>query len=401
MHMDDQALNNLLAKYNANQLTEQEHQQFVNWLNSAPEQEVKEVLAKAAHHFKNDNDHHLTNYDAVFEKIELQLDAIESNNVAKDHRIFGWHKLRTVSAAAVLLLVSGLALYYFTAYEKTRQVKQSIAAKKKAIIPGTNKAVLTLANGQLIELNSAANGRLAIQNNFSVNKLKDGQLVYKELAATCNKNKYTNNGYNTITTPRGGQYQVTLPDGSKVWLNAASSLKYLATFAGNQRRVILDGEAYFEVAKDKSKPFIVSFNNTEVRVLGTHFNVMSYKDEAKTHTTLLEGSVKVTKGKIDQTIVPGEQAIVGEKIAVAAVDTAQVVGWKNGNFTFAHEKISTVMNKIARWYDVDIDYQGNITQEDFIGTIPRSKNLTEVLHKLELTGLLHFKIKERRVIVMR
>ncbi|CAM3705438.1 FecR family protein [Mucilaginibacter galii] len=396
--MDDQALNQLLAKYSANQLTEQEHQQFVNWLNTAPEDEVKEALAKAGRHFQNSHENDPADYNAVFNRIESELDSIEEDKNSSNYHTMWARKLRTISAAAVLLIAAGLAVYFNMNSPELRQAPK-VVVKRKPIVPGTNKAVLTLANGQAIELNSAANGRLAVQNNYSIVKLKEGQLAYKPLAS--NEKKVMQEGFNTITTPRGGQYQITLPDGTRVWLNAASSLKYQATFAGKQRRVMLNGEAYFEVAKNKLKPFIVSFNNTEVRVLGTHFNVMSYNDEAQTHTTLLEGSVNITKGKNSQTIVPGQQAAVGENIKVAYVDTTQVVGWKNGNFTFAHEKINTVMNKIARWYDIDIDYQGNITQEDFVGTIPRSKNLGEVLHKLELTGLLHFKVKERRVIVMR
>ena len=396
--MDDHALNQLLSKYSANQLTEQEHQQFVNWLNTAPEDEVKEALDKAGHHFQNSHENNPADYNAVFNRIESELDSIEEDRHSSNYHTLWARRLRTISAAAVLLIAGGLAVYFNLNRPELRQAPK-VAIKKKPIVPGTNKAVLTLANGQAIELNSAANGRLAVQNNYSIVKLKEGQLAYKPLAS--NNKKITQEGFNTITTPRGGQYQITLPDGTRVWLNAASSLKYQATFAGKQRRVMLNGEAYFEVAKNKLKPFIVSFNNTEVRVLGTHFNVMSYNDEAQTHTTLLEGSVNISKGKNSQTIVPGQQAAVGENIKVAYVDTAQVVGWKNGNFTFSHEKINTVMNKIARWYDIDIDYQGNITQEDFVGTIPRSKNLGEVLHKLELTGLLHFKVKERRVIVMR
>lgn len=206
--------------------------------------------------------------------------------------------------------------------------------------------------------------------------------------------------YNTISTPRGGQYQLQLPDGSKVWLNAQSSLRFPARFIGNERLVTLTGEGYFEVAKDKAHPFKISINNMQVEVLGTHFNVMGYNDEPATTTTLLEGSVKIIKGGSVQKIVPGEQAIVKDGIRVAKVNAEEAIEWKNGNFNFSHEKLGSIMRRISRWYDVDIAYSQRTTGATFVGTIPRSTNITEVLKYLELTGLVHFKIEERRVTVM-
>ncbi|XHR96133.1 FecR family protein [Mucilaginibacter sp. UC70_90] len=185
-----------------------------------------------------------------------------------------------------------------------------------------------------------------------------------------------------------------------VWLNAASSLKFPVAFTGKERNVELSGEGYFEVAKNKAMPFRVTVNHSTVEVLGTHFNIMGYADEKSTNTTLLEGSVKIISGNKQKLIVPGEQARVNGEIEVAKVNATQAVEWKNGNFNFSHENIETIMRKVARWYNVTVQYQGTITNEGFVGTVPRSENITEVLNALELTGLVHFKIIERRVIVM-
>jgi ferric-dicitrate binding protein FerR (iron transport regulator) len=206
---------------------------------------------------------------------------------------------------------------------------------------------------------------------------------------------------NTIQTPRGGQYQVILPDGTKVWLNAASSLAYPTAFTGADRAVKLNGEAYFEVADNKDKPFKVMAGNMEINVLGTHFNVMAYEDENAIKTTLLEGSVKVTNGKISHLLKPGQEGRVDRQsgaFRLLEADANEAVAWKNGVFQFGGASIESVMREIVRWYDVDVEYQGR-TNEHFRGTISRSVNASEVFKMLELTGAVHFTIDKKKIIV--
>jgi ferric-dicitrate binding protein FerR (iron transport regulator) len=208
--------------------------------------------------------------------------------------------------------------------------------------------------------------------------------------------------FQTVVTPRGGQYRLVLPDGSKVWLNASSSLKFPRSFNGKQRQVVLTGEAYFEVAKNAAMPFEVAVNDMRVEVLGTHFNIMSYKEEESINTTLLEGSVRVRMGAAGNLLRPGEQASLyktTEKISVSGVDVDQAIAWKNGLFLFEGATIESVMKEIARWYDVDVVYKGKFSQH-FRGMISRSVNISQVIKMLELTSEAHFKIDGRTITVM-
>jgi len=393
--MDEKSLNAFLERFASNQASAVEHQEFVDWLNSLPDEEAKEVLDRCGYFFEQQTDFFVPQYENLIGVIEGKLDEGDQHQYKKistpGHRMVYW------SAAAVALICGLLFLYFNSSRQIQKGHQNIIALRHTKILPGGNKAVLTLANGKKIILSDAADGQLVQQQDFTVHKVKEGELVYSNKKAESND---TEMQYNVLATPRGGQYKIMLPDGTKVWLNAASTLKFPVLFKARERRIELAGEAYFEVAKNKSMPFIVSVNHTEVKVLGTHFNIMGYTDEPATRTTLLEGSVRISIDADSRDIVPGQQAVVEKQIKIRPVDTAQVVGWKNGNFTFDHEKIGVVMKKISRWYDVDIQYQGNITEEEFVGIIPRSKELTDVLHKLELTGLVRFKIRERSVIVM-
>jgi transmembrane sensor len=297
--------------------------------------------------------------------------------------------------AAAILLVVGFGIYFSKTIHPPAQISKTHPAS--IILPGTNKAVLTLANGQKVVLDNSSSGQISTDGSTTTIRLDKGRLAY---AGQLKGRERNSPGFNLLSTPAGGQYQIILPDGTKVWLNAASSLRFPVLFADDSRQVELMGEGYFEVAKNKAKPFRIAVNGEEIKVLGTHFNVMGYSDEASTITTLLEGSVQIAKGRNVRKIVPGEQAIVGDEIQVAKVDVSEAIQWKNGNFNFSHEKIQRIMRKLSRWYNIDVEYQGKITGEGFVGTVPRSKNLSEVLNTLESTGLVHFKIKERRVIVM-
>ncbi|UOE47502.1 FecR family protein [Mucilaginibacter sp. SMC90] len=380
------------------ELDESDHLMFTEWLKIAPEDEVDEVLEKYSWYFQNQPDAHYPENSNLVNLIESKLDEIAppvQEVDRQERKVMLSPFVMRISIAASLLV--GVCLFYYYFNETRPSMASAPIARSAKIVPGGNKAILTLSNGNTITLDSAHNGMLASQNSVQVIKKKNGQLVYDASAVNQTGNEVA---YNTITTPRGGQYQIQLPDGSKVWLNAESSLRFPAHFTGTRRLVTLTGEGYFEVAKDKAHPFTVDINNMEVEVLGTHFDIMGYKDEAATATTLLEGAVKIKKGNVEQMIVPGQQAKVNQDITVANVNVNEAVEWKNGNFNFSHEKLESIMRKIARWYDVDVAYSGKVTNATFVGTIPRSEQITEVLKYLELTGLVHFKITERRITAM-
>ncbi|MBS1665573.1 MAG: DUF4974 domain-containing protein [Bacteroidetes bacterium] len=316
-------------------------------------------------------------------------------------------KTRTVrlkfwwAAASILLVV--IAAVYFTG----RQSAKPLAVNKNPDIknttpikPGTTAATLTLANGSQIVLDDAHNGVLSNSGNTAITKTKNGQLAYVDNGTSATIDP---NAKNTLVIPRGGQYMVTLSDSTKVWLNSTSSLTYPIAFTGNERAVTLTGEAYFEVAKNKAHPFIVHTQKMDVKVLGTHFNVDAYEDETDTKTTLLEGSVALSHQSSSILLTPGEQGIAGPAAAIRTrkVNTDHVTAWKQGYFVFRGDNIREIMKQISRWYDVDIVYEGNVTDEPFGGTYSRNKDITELLHGLELTELVHFKIEGRRIIVMK
>lgn len=305
---------------------------------------------------------------------------------------------KSVAAAALLLLV-GTALL-FLLYKKR---EATIAARDKQpyqndIQPGGNKAVLTLADGTVIILDTAQNGYLANQNNTNIIKLNTGLLSYKKSGNTDGKVLY-----NTITTPRGGQYQVQLPDGTVVWLNAESSLQFPTGFVGKQRRVELKGEGYFEVAKNAAMPFVVIAGKMDVLVLGTHFNIMSYGDEENMNTTLLEGNINLTNNGITKNLQPGHQAVVSRSTNAIAISTAnvkQVMAWKNGEFRFKEAGIKEIMRQVSRWYNVDVEYQTKNDDQYFTASLPRMQNVSALLQMLELTGTVHFKIDHKKIIVL-
>lgn len=326
-----------------------------------------------------------------------------------------WYRI----AAAAILFISVSAGLYF--YGRQRIVPASERFAKQDIKPGGNKAVLTLGSGKMINLNDAGNGELANESGISVNKSKTGELVYtvgtgKGSAA---RNE-TDQEYNTITTPRGGQYRVNLPDGTEVWLNAASSIRFPVKFRENERKVSLSGEAYFEVAKIKTNkvvngrsvtermPFIVETDKQAVKVMGTHFNINAY--EASTKTTLLEGAVSVSplstvknqKPSVSY-LKPGQQsALSGETITVSAVDVDEAMAWKNGIFQFSGQNMEGIMKQVERWYDVDIVFEDNsLKKQTFSGTISRFKNISQLLEVLESTGSVHFKMQGRRITAMK
>lgn len=302
--------------------------------------------------------------------------------------------LKITAAAAVALLVTGTTLWLYQAnraniHAGTQMISQNDVA------PGSNKAVLTLANGQTINLNSDKKGII----------IKAGELAYNDGTQIKTDDQEAGlNEKNTVTTPIGGQYQVILEDGTKVWLNAGSSLSYPTHFTGGVRKVEITGEAYFEVAHNKAAPFKVSSKGQTIEVLGTHFNIMAYENEQMVKTTLLEGSVKVADGGSNKALIlkPGQQAqFNAQQLSLARnVDIEEVVSWKNGYFKF-NEDIKSIMNKIARWYDVEVVYQPGIDlKQTFSGEVSKSRNVSVLLKVMELTGNVNFKVEGRRIIVM-
>ncbi|WEK18684.1 MAG: FecR family protein [Candidatus Pedobacter colombiensis] len=301
-------------------------------------------------------------------------------------------------AAASLFLIFSIGLYFSL---KQKPIPPTTLAKKQIIEeiqPGGNNATLTLANGEKINLSNAKIGNLASQAGILITNKQEGQLVYEATSSKGNHSNMTN----TIETPNGGQYQITLPDGTKVWLNAASSLKYPVQFATNERRVELSGEGYFEVSKDKSKPFKVVTIKQNIEVLGTHFNVNSYTDEQTIKTTLLEGSVKVNS-LIRKTCIlqPGQQSILGSNsLQIQLADLERTMAWKNGNFMFDGEDLNSIMRKISKWYNVKVTYQHQPAEVLFTGVVSRSKNLIAVIRALEATGKVHFKVEGNQITVL-
>lgn len=303
------------------------------------------------------------------------------------------------AAAAVILIVVSAAFFFIV---KPGANKKELSARAaQHILPGGNKAILTLANGSSIILNDAQKGEIAKQSDISVTKTADNQIVYKAGSKVSGDNNAAQM-LNTISTPNGGQYQLVLPDGTKVFLNAASWLKYPAVFTGAERVVELNGEAYFEVAHNKRMPFIVKSGGQTVEVLGTHFNINCYDNEPAIKTTLLEGSVRVTSGSNTAVIVPGQQAIVNGTargdILKRMADVDKELAWKNGLFSFENDDLQTVMRQISRWYNVKIVYGGSIPDEKFFGEISRNSNLAEVFKILELNNI-QFDVDDKTVTV--
>ncbi|HWW40641.1 FecR family protein [Pedobacter sp.] len=311
-----------------------------------------------------------------------------------------------IAAAAAVLLIVGAGLFFYT----QRHLEGSAATRDPLandIKPGGNKAYLVLSNGKRVSLTDAANGELAKEAGVEITKTADGQVIYTAKApslpaaslpggargsvgANSDGIKYSN-ALNTIETPRGGQYQIRLPDGSKVWLNAASKLIYPVSFNGRGQRVVeLSGEAYFEIFKNKLQPFVVKSKNQEVTVLGTHFNINSYSDEGSVRTTLLEGSVRVN----EVTLKPNEQSVlVNGKIAVRQVDPALAVDWKNGQFIFESEPLPSILRRVARWYNVTIIYTNtDKNNTTFSGVVSRADNVSSVLRMLQKTSKIKFTI---------
>lgn len=344
-----------------------------------------------------------SNSDANFQSIINSNADIKSfsagQKIIEERRIIPLYiKKASIAACFAGLIVLSFYLLQHTPEKKIVAHSQNLQPRfKNDVMPGGDKAVLTLADGSTIVLDDAKDGTLTHQGNAKIIKL-GAKVLYN--AASDGDSKEI--AYNTISTPRGGQYQIELPDGTRVWLNAASSLRFPVAFTGKERRVEIDGEAYFEVAKNKEMPFIAKTRGGEIQVLGTHFNVMAYQEEDAVKTTLLEGSVKFTSDKNVSILKPGQQAKLNKEgqLKIDEVDVEPVVAWKNGLFVFDNDDVSTVMRQLSRWYDVDVVYNTKNLKRFFVGEVPRNSKLSDVLKMLEVAGEIRFEIDGKKLIVI-
>lgn len=327
----------------------------------------------------------------IRQQIDRPVRKINMNNDENRWRYYA------VAASIILVLSSGL-YFYSNRLQTPAVVVYNSPVKINDVAPGGNKAILTLADGSKIALDDAQNGEIARQSGISITKTSEGQLIYERVGAEF-RVLNSQDVYNKIETPKGGQYQVNLPDGSKVWLNAASSLRYPAVFSGTERKVELTGEAYFEISPNKLMPFKVVSASQVVEVLGTHFNINAYYNESQIRTTLIEGSVKVSESSAKKTsyLKPGEEALNKKgEILIHPANIEQVMAWKNGNFQFNDMYLVDIMRQLERWYDVEIDYSA-IPHTRYNAYMSRDLNLSRVLEILEVTGRVKFNIEGKTI----
>jgi len=366
----DERLQELASKWLNKTITADEKKEFAAWYNSDQDHDVK-IPPEFAE-----------NEEILEDRILYKITGIIK---PKNNRIPPniW-----LSIAASLLLLIGFSAYYFIRDRniKTNQVT-TLNKNNGDIKPGSNKAILTLANGSTINLSDVKNGVLTNQGKTLLKKNNEGQITYQGSAKTEDQSLI----YNTITVPKGGQFQIALSDSTKVWLNSASSVTFPVAFSKTERKITVSGEVYLEVAKNKHLPFRVVAGKQVIEVLGTHFNINAYTDESAIITTLVEGSVKVTANGNIAILKPNQQSSVSnndtQEIRVTTADEENALAWKNGVFQFDNTEMPTIMREISRWYDVQIKYEGQYPQRNFTGSISRNVNLSELLNMLKYTGV--------------
>ncbi len=400
--MDNSRLQQLLTQYFDNSITRTDCEELLNYLDEGNPSIISAAIDQALMKDKPEvlwfnPERQKYVYSKLISEIH-ERQAIATQQAAPRNRsAIPWMKVAA-------LLVAVISIGILLVNKKQQGINtSSIASESKTSItlPEHNQAILTLADGSTILLNDSLDGILAREPGVEIKKAEDGSIFYEAKQADISNGTLR---YNTFSTPKGSTYQILLPDGTKVWLNTSSSIRYPVAFTGNERQVSLTGEAYFEVAHNASKPFSVEANGSMIQVLGTHFNVSAYADEHRTTTTLVEGSVNVSKNEKTVLLKPNQQAIVDEltgTIRQSTADVRSVVAWKNGYFRFENESIEDIVDKISRWYDIDaVEYQGEFN-ERFTGTFQRSKNIAQLFSHLEKLAPIHFEIRERRVVIMK
>ena len=389
--MEKEKLQALIQKYLRGEATAEEKAIIAQWYDSFPDDEpITHIVAG-----RDDAEENLRMKMLQRLRHDLQFSETPSLRSPVRKLFTRW----TVAAAAILCFIAGGIYLLKDSNSKTDTAKASEKVNPLQpgdIAPGGNKAVLQLADGRTIELDTASTGFLANQGAAQINLVTKGQVSYQS-AAEINAPVF----YNTLLTPAGGQYNITLPDGTRVWLNAVSSIYFPTSFNGDERVVKITGEAYFEVAPDKTKPFKVQYENAEVTVLGTHFNINAYTDEKDARVTLLEGNVQVRQGNKLRQLKPGQQAIThaSDLQLATGVDVAEVIAWKDGYFEFSSTDIETMMRQAARWYNIGVSYQGEKPRDRFTGRISRNVNLSEFLKILAYSDV-NFKMEDRQIILL-
>lgn len=391
MKTENYTIQNLLQKYADHQISKEEYDRLLAYIKKHEATEnLAQVMDGDWERLGDEFSFSESKSERLYQKIisdpiyDGPMPEIKSLN-----RAFKFWPHLAVAAAAIAAITMGVWMY---SKNETASVPRDGMAQVHDIASGGNKATLTLANGKTIRLSESKTGVIMDGSNITYT---DGAAI---TALADGESAAVRGQIQTLTTPQGGTYQITLPDGTKVWLNAASSLKYSASLnKDGLRRVSLEGEAYFEVAKDKAHPFIVSSRGQEVKVLGTHFNISSYADEKSVKTTLLEGSVRVNSILLK----PNEQSVLeNNQVSIVPVDPEKIVAWKNGKFVFTSESIESIMKKLSRWYNVEVVYNGDVSKESFTGSISRYDNISKILEKITFTQAVHFKIEGRRITVM-
>ncbi|MBL1407208.1 FecR family protein [Sphingobacterium faecale] len=383
MNEENYIIQQLLEKYANGKISKAEYDQLLSYLNEYDTLDDVELFMDKD--WKSLDDYPLSNSKSADIFQGIVEDPRYSQSIPRARNKISSIKLWKWGAAAIVLIIGGLQLY--NQNESSLKPARELAHKQE-IVAGGNKATITLANGEQIVLSENQNGIVIDDEQLTYN---DGTVLGLPWGSSATLTQ-------TITTPKGGTYQITLSDGTKVWLNAATSLTYTAHMGASKTRlVILDGEAYFEVAKDIKKPFFVESKNQTVEVLGTHFNVNSYSEESISRTTLLEGSVKIN----NTLLKPDQQAVLqGNKIHIQNVDAERMIAWKHGKFIFKSESLESIMLKLSRWYDVEVVYIGDFTDKVFTGSISRYDDISKILDKISFTKAAKFKIEGRRIIVM-
>lgn len=388
MEETEARINELLLKYQEGKCTAEEKAQIETIYLYHDQRQMEELSPEA--------------YDSVKQEIWNNLPG--SSNSKPKFRFTHYKKIAT--AAAVVAILGAGVFYFYGGQLHLQKENHTVTADVK---PGTNTAILTLANGKKIRLDEAGTGTLASESGVSIIKTADGQLIY-EIA---NQKGNTSNEYNTLSTANAETYRVKLPDGTMVWLNAASSLVYPSSFAKAPfREVSLSGEAYFEVTRNAKQPFVVKSGKQKIEVIGTHFNINSYPDESAIKTTLVEGSIKVSlpgtsqlskslHGSRTEILKPGQQAVVSDDLLkVNYTDLERATDWKNGDFIFESEPLDMLMRRVSKWYNVKISYAKNVDQrEEFTGKVSRKKNISELLKALQSAGQIKFTIDNQHVLI--
>lgn len=394
--MNNQYYNELFERLLEGKLSPDETSQLLEWLNRDENAgEAATIISSRLNREVSEEEITPGVMNALQARLPLILNAPQREKRGVVRLLKPWFKY----AAAAVLIIS-ISFFIRSILQKPVPVNTSTEkpiAATTDIAPGSQGAVLTLADGRKVVLDSLGNGTISLQTGAEV-RLKDGQLVYDPVTATEEQMVY-----NSISTPKGRQFQLILPDGTKVWLNAASSLKYPTHFSGNERKVEIKGEAYFEVAKNAQKPFIVMLpQGAEVRVLGTHFNINAYDNEPVIKTTLLEGAVKISAigNRQSAMLKPGEQAVLtaDSRFTIAGADVEKVMAWKNGVFNFEDATLQEVMHQLERWYDIEVVYETGIPKLEFVGKMGRDLSLNNVLRGLEINKV-HCRLEGRKLIV--